>query len=130
MSMAFSFERLLDLPDSVRRAVSLVVAMGHNRLELFSLECREEFSFSLKVLLVVLAAFFLAMFGVLLVTVVFVYALPPGYRLLGMAGCALAYLFGALVCALWARSLFTRHPVPFAQTLAEFRKDKAGLGEP
>ena len=56
--MAFSFEKLLDLPDAARRAVSLLVAMAHNRLELFSLECREEFSFSLKLLLVVLAGFF------------------------------------------------------------------------
>ncbi len=126
--MAFSFEKLLDLPDAARRAVSLLVAMAHNRLELFSLECREEFSFSLKLLLVVLAAFFLAMFAILLATFVLIYALPEEHRLTGMICCAFAYFLGALICVFWGRSLLARHPVPFAQTLEEFSKDRERLG--
>ncbi len=127
--MGFSFEQLLDLPDTTRRAVALVVAIGRNRLELFSLECREELHFSLKVFTVLLAAFFLAMFGVLLVTVLFLFALPAEHRLAGIAGCALVYFLGSLGCILWLKALFARHPAPFGQTLDELRKDRKHLEE-
>ncbi len=128
--MAFSFEKLLDLPESARRAASLIVAIGRNRLELFSLECREELHFSLKVLTVLLAAFFLAMFGVLLVTVLLLFALPPELRLTGMACCALVYFLGSFGCIMWVKALFSRHPMPFSQTLEEMRKDGKQLREP
>lgn len=128
--MALSFDALLGLPDTARRAAALFVAMGRNRLELFSLECREEAVFSLKVLLVLLAALFFCLSGILLATAAIIFALPAEDRLAGLACCAGLYFLGSLCCALWAKALFARHPQPFAQSLQELLKDRQRLEKP
>lgn len=92
-----------------------------DRLELAALELREAKIRLIQALILVCAGVVLSLFGLILLVLAAVYALPPQWRLHGLS--ALGAL--GLLAGLWAfLSLRRRMARPFAQTLAELGKDK------
>jgi len=96
-----------------------------DRLELLALELREDKVRVLQLLMLAISGTALTVFGLLLLVVAGVYALPEQWRLEGMvvAGAAVLIVGVAGLCTL-KRRLRSR-PGLFAQSIAELEKDRA-----
>jgi uncharacterized membrane protein YqjE len=111
------------LLESLRRAGESLFAMVRNRIELFTVELQEEKLrfLDLCVWLVVAALFglvgFLAIFSAL---AIWLWCLA-GYA--GLVGLGIVTLVVAAIIVLTLRKHIKTGPTPFAQTVAEFRKD-------
>lgn len=92
-----------------------------DRLELAALELREARIRLIQTVVLACAGVVLSLFGLMLLGLAAVYALPPQWRLHALA--ALGGL--GLLAGLWALVSLRRRMVPlFAQTLAELKKDR------
>ena len=112
---------------SLRALVATLVAIGHNRLELFSTEVQEEVERVASMLLWGAVALLFGVLGLLLVSVAIILGVQPAHQ--WVAACVLAVLFLA-ACA-WAatvaRGRMTMKRRPFDATLAELAKDQDAL---
>ena len=116
--------------ESARRMGKSLLDLLHTRAELFSLELQEEKVRALRLVLWVAAAIAVGVSGLLIAMgalALWVWEVA-GYW--GLAGLAMGAL-GAAAGILWGvhRSV-TNGPVPFAGTVAEFKKDAACLRQP
>lgn len=109
--------------ESLRRIGGSLLALLRGRLELFSVELQEE-KLRLLNLLVWIALAAALGFGAVLITIIalaFWLWTVAGY--LGLIGLALACFIAALCIIVGIRKKIQTGPAPFAQTVAEFRKD-------
>ncbi|MCF8034978.1 MAG: phage holin family protein [Desulfarculaceae bacterium] len=118
---------LAEAPRTARRASSLGLALLRNRVELFSLELREERHRVFSLFLWGGAGLLLGMVGVVLAAFAVIYAFPPAHRWTAAAVCALIFLAGSGVAFLVVRARLNKSEPPFARTLAELHKDQQAL---
>lgn len=110
------------MPALVRKAVSTVFRLLHNRSELFAIEAQEEKSRLIAILMYGLGAVLLGLMTLLLVTAIVIFAVAEPYRMYVAAGFALLYFLGALAAVLAIRTNLKR--TPFAETVDQFKKDR------
>ena len=113
--------------ESIRRLGSSLTGLLQARAELFAVELQEEKLRAIRLLVWVSAAIALGVAGLLVAIgglALFVWE-KAGYP--GLAGFAVAAI-GAAAISLWViQRRIMRGPAPFAETLAEFRKDAESL---
>ncbi len=109
--------------ESLRRMGESFLALMRSRFELFTVELQEEKLRLLNLLIWIglAAAFGFAGVFVAIIALAFWLWATAGY--LGLLGLAMAALVIALGIVLGIRNKIQTGPAPFAQTVAEFRKD-------
>jgi uncharacterized membrane protein YqjE len=109
--------------ESLRRMGESFLALMRSRFELFTVELQEEKLRLLNLLIWIglAAAFGCAGVFVAIIALAFWLWFTAGY--LGLLGLAAAALAVALGIVLGIRNKIQTGPTPFAQTVAEFRKD-------
>jgi len=113
---------------SLRRVARTFLALVSNRVELLATEWQEERGRLVEALLLVLAAASLGLLTLVLFSVTVLLVCPAQHRLLAAVLLTLGYLLAtALVLVVLRHRLKTWQP--FAGTVAELRKDAAGLKE-
>lgn len=96
-----------------------------SRGELLSVEWREENARLSEILVWAFGLAFLAMAGLLLLTVTIILLVPSELRIYAFAGFTALYLAGALAAWLNVKSLLKHEP--FAESLTQVRKDSVWL---
>lgn len=112
------------LLDSLTLFAGSLVAIAHTRLNLISVELEEGLGHFLSQLVVTLVVLFFLGIGVVLATMLIVFAFWDSHRLLALG--ALAGFFLVLGIAVWASALRTAKAKPklFAASLSELSKDR------
>lgn len=108
---------------SLRALLATLIAIGHNRLELFSVEIQEEVERIASLLLWSIAAVLLGVAMLLMLAVAVVLSVAPPHRWLAACGLGLLFLAACVGAALRARNRLMLKPRPFDATLGELRKD-------
>jgi uncharacterized membrane protein YqjE len=116
---------LLELAGAAGRLGGLAADTLRDRLELLALELREDRVRIIQLLILAFLGSALVLCGLILLVAAGVYALPPEWRLAGLAlaGAAALATGGAALCSL--RRRLKSGPGLFAQSVAELEKDKA-----
>jgi uncharacterized membrane protein YqjE len=96
-----------------------------NRGELLSVEWREENARLTEILVWAFGLAFLAMAGLLLLTVTIILLVPAELRIYAFAGFSVLYLAGALAAWFNVKALLKHEP--FAESLTQIRKDSVWL---
>lgn len=109
---------------SVRTLLATLVAIGHNRLELFSVEIKEEVERVSSMLLWTMVAALLGMLGLLLVALAIVLSVEPANRWIAAGVIAALFFAGCALAGVVARSRMTLKARPFDATLEELEKDR------
>lgn len=112
---------------SARRIADSLLGLAHGRIELFAVELREEKLRTLDLVLWLGLAIAFASAGLLVglgTLALFLWA-AAGYA--GLVGLSLAALVAAAGIVVSIRRRIVTGPVPFAQTTAEFTKDRECL---
>lgn len=112
---------------SLKALIATLIAIGHNRLELFSTELQEEVARAASVLVWALAALLLVLLAILLAVGAILLAVPPESRALTAALIALGAFAAAAVAALASHSRATAKSRLFDATLSELSKDRDHL---
>jgi uncharacterized membrane protein YqjE len=112
---------------SLKALLATLIAIGHNRLELFSTELQEEIARAASILLWALAALLLAFLAVLLAACAILLAIPEESRAVAAALIALGAFAAAVVAALVSRSRASAKPRLFDATLTELGNDRDQL---
>jgi uncharacterized membrane protein YqjE len=112
---------------SLKGLLATLIAIGHNRLALFSTELQEEIARAASVLLWALAALLLALLAVLLAAIAILLAVPQESRALTAALIALGAIVAAVVAALLSHNRAAAKPRLFDATLTELGKDRDQL---
>lgn len=113
----------LGIFDSLRALLDSVVAILHNRSELFTAEAAEEVSRLVRVLLWSLAAVFATIIAATFVAFMVLLVAPPAYRALTAAALALVFLAFAAFALRAIRRVARAKPRPFDASLQELEKD-------
>jgi len=112
---------------SVRKAFDDGLGAVQNRVELFGLELREEKWRFIETVVLVLAAFFLAMMAILLLSATVLFSVSDEARIYVAAALCAANLFGAVWAFLCVKRRVKGDPAAFSETSAQLRKDRAWL---
>jgi uncharacterized membrane protein YqjE len=112
---------------SLKALLATLIAIGHNRLELFTTELQEEIARAASTLLWGVAALLLAFLGALLAAVAVLFAVPEGSRALAAALMALSAFGVAAIAALVSHRRASAKPRLFDATLTELGKDRDQL---
>ena len=99
----------------------------HNRGELFLVELQEEKNRVIELVIWAGALLFLAVMFVVVLTATIILIFPDDQRVYAAGGFALLYLVAALLCFLNLKALIKRVALPFADTIAEVKKDREWL---
>ncbi len=118
-----SADRLSDYARFGRRSAQLTWGMLQDRLELFSLELREEQRRFLGWLILASAALFLTAITMVVVTATVIFLVKPEWRAGAAVGFSVFYVLVTGVLVLKLRNGFRGSSKPFAETRAEFAKD-------
>lgn len=110
----------------VRQSLGVLLTMIENRLELASLEVREELVHWISVILLAALAFFLGQIGLLLLTLALI-ALFPDHAVLTLGIAGGFYLAIAIACVVNIRQRLKDRPPPFADSVAELKRDREWL---
>jgi len=111
--------------NSLRSLGDGVLASVQDRLELFSIELREEKVRLIQTFVWISAAVFLGMLAIMFASLTLVYLFWESARLVVLGGLTALY-GGALVVIIIAfRRYLARQPSPFAATLHEIGEDRA-----
>jgi uncharacterized membrane protein YqjE len=113
--------------DSLRSLVDRVVAILHNRAELFTTELEEEVTRLVGVLLWAFVAVFTTVVGATFVGFAILLFIPPAARPWTAAGLALLFLAVAVVGLMSIQKILKAKPRPFDASLRELEKDRARL---
>jgi uncharacterized membrane protein YqjE len=115
--------------DTCRRLLDSALALAHNRLEVFSVELQEEkvrlLGLLFRAAMVAVLGFMTLIAGTALVVVWFWDTSPVAV----LAILTLAYGLTAAGIGYGLKQRLHRGPPPFADTLAEFKKDREWLGK-
>jgi uncharacterized membrane protein YqjE len=112
---------------SLRALLATLVAIGHNRLELFSTEVQEEVERVASMLLWSAVALLLGLLGLLSASVAIILAVAPEQQWLAASVLAALFLAACVWAAIVARSRMTMKSRPFDGTLGELAKDHDAL---
>lgn len=102
-----------------------LLAAVQGRMELFSLELREEKFRLIRTVVWVTAAVFLGMLAIIFASLTVVYLFWDSARLAVLGGLAVFHTAALAAVLLALRRFLARQPKPFAATLQEFAKDRA-----
>jgi len=121
-----SLDRLLALPDTLARAAAVALDLLRNRLELVSLEAREEGLRFVDLAIRTAAGIVFAALALVLLTLGAVYALPGQWRFAGFLGFGCLYALAAYVAFRSARRRL-RETRPFSRSVEALKKDRECL---
>jgi len=110
-----------------RRAVLTAIAALQNRGELFIVEFEEEKNRALELLIWAVAACFMGMMFLAVLTVTVICLFRPDLRIYAAGGFCVLYLLGAVLALLNLRALSKNCPPPFSDSIAEMKKDREWL---
>jgi uncharacterized membrane protein YqjE len=113
--------------DSVVRLGATLIDIIHTRLELISLELEEELVRFSSYLLLSLIALFAAGIAVLLAIFLLIVVFWDTHRIAVVGSLFAVFSSVAVGIAFWLRHAFRNKPRLLASSLAELRKDSAGL---
>jgi uncharacterized membrane protein YqjE len=113
---------------SLRRLLKTILAIAHNRLELWLVELQEERWRLFDALLLAGVVVILAMMTLLVATVAIVVVCLKANRLDLVVALTLLYLVATIV-GYWRLRTRLKNWAPFSATLAELKKDKACLDD-
>lgn len=108
---------------SARRVGTSLLGLLQTRVEIFSVELREEKLRAINLLLWLAVALSLAVAGILLSLGILGLFLWRQFGYAGVIGLALVTLAGSAGVLWWIRRRIVRGPEPFATTIAEIGKD-------
>lgn len=108
---------------SLRALLATLVAIGHNRLELFSTEVQEEVERVASMLLWSAMALILGTLALLLGAVAIILAVAPAQQWIAASVLAALFLAACAWAAIVARGRMTMKRRPFDATLGELAKD-------
>ncbi len=111
---------------TLRRLGETVLSILHNRLELLTLELKEEKHWAVETLVVAVLAASFAILSIVAVLVTIAFLVPAEARGWVMVGISLLMIAGVAACVLNLKARLNRPPV-LADTLAELKKDIACL---
>jgi uncharacterized membrane protein YqjE len=112
---------------AIARLVDAALGLVHARAELATVEFAEERLRWTRAAILIAGGVMLLSFAILGLAAWIVAYFWDTYRLAAIAGVTLAFALGG-IALLWRNAaLWERSPAPFAQTLAEFRKDREWL---
>jgi len=109
----------------VSKLADTLLGTVRNRGELFVLEWQEERARGVQFVMLALAAVFLALMGVALVTGIIIFLCPAHVRLYVAARFAVVDFAGALVAVLALRSMLKE--APFSESMNQLNKDREWL---
>ncbi len=113
--------------ESLRRSGDSLLGLTQSRLQLFVVELQEEKIRALQLLVVLVIALTLGVVGVLVLVGMLGIYLWSVASYLGLAGMAVVFL-GVAAGLLWKiRHGLRSGPMPFSETIGEFRKDRECL---
>ena len=112
----------------MQRLLKTVLAVAHNRLELFLVEAQEERWRFFQLLLLAGVVLILGMMTLMAVTITVVIVCMEAERLDLVIGLVLLYL-AATILSFWRLHIRLKQRPPFSGTLAELEKDKACLDD-
>jgi len=115
---------------SARRLLDTGLATVQNRLELFSVELKEEKTRLIELFLWTGVALFFGVMALTAVTVAVVYLFWESARGYVLVGFCLIYSTAAVWSAVKLRSKIRNVAMPFADSLSEIKKDRACLQPP
>jgi uncharacterized membrane protein YqjE len=115
------------LVNSVRKLFDNGLAAVQNRIELFRLELREEKWRFIETVVLVLAAFFLGMMAVLLLTAAVLFSFKDESRAYVAAAFCVSYIVGAVWGFYCVKRRLKGQPPPFSETAAQLQKDREWL---
>ena len=110
---------------SVRGLVDSALFSARERLELFSLELREEKLRFVQLLIWVAAAAFSAILAITFASLAVVYLFWETARLAVLVALAVVYAGGFVAILMQCRKMIARQPRPFDATIAELTQDRA-----
>ncbi|MGH8729027.1 MAG: phage holin family protein [Burkholderiales bacterium] len=116
--------------ESLRRLVTTAINIAHTRLELISIELREEKVRLLSLLVRTLAALALLGLGVILATLFIVVLFWDTHRLLALGIMTLIFLAGGVALGLRVVQDLKAAPKLFAESITELVKDRESLSIP
>ena len=109
----------------LRKLGSTAFGALQNRGELLAVEWQEENARLTEILIWTLGLAFLAMAGLLLLTVTIILLFPAELRIYAFAGFTVLYLIGALTAWFNIKALLKHEP--FVESLTQVRKDSVWL---
>jgi uncharacterized membrane protein YqjE len=113
--------------ESAQNLVAGLLDLGRTRVELFSVELREELARLAITLVGGMAVLILALFAVAFGAVAVVLSVSEPNRLLATVCVAAAFLVAAGAVALWLRQVLKVKPRAFDATLSELRRDLTAI---
>lgn len=112
---------------SLKTLLATLIALGHNRLELFGTELQEEIARAAAVLLWALAALLLGMLALFLGALAILLAVPEDARVHTLVILAICAAAAGVLAGLVGRSRAAAKPRAFDATLGELAKDREQL---
>jgi uncharacterized membrane protein YqjE len=109
---------------SLRSLGDGLLAMAHDRLELFSVELQEEKFRLILTFAWISAAVFMAMMAIAFASLTLVYLFWESARLAVLGGLAVFYSGAFVVIIISFRRFIARQPSPFSATRREIEKDR------
>jgi uncharacterized membrane protein YqjE len=112
---------------SLRRMADSLLALLETRLQLFAVELQCEKLRMMEWLLLLAVGGAVGFIGLLLAVGALALYAWANWRYAGLVGLAVIFLAAAALLFWQLRARLRRQPVPFSDTLAEFKKDRACL---
>lgn len=119
----------MNLFDTLRSLLDTLILGSLTRLELFSVEVREEVSRVIQLLILTAVAIFFSAIGLVIGTFTVIFAVwnNDTARLAALIIFSFLYLGGAVWAGLTARVMLKSGDIPFGETLNQLRKDREWL---
>ena len=112
---------------SLRWLLDTTLAAVQNRLELFVVELKEEKCRVIEILIWASAAIVLSLMAVTTATFTIVFLVGVEVRVFVLAGFCLFYILAAVGAFYGLKKRLKEHPLPFADTLSQIKKDRECL---
>jgi uncharacterized membrane protein YqjE len=113
---------------ALRRISETFLSILHNRLELITLELKEEKHWVVTTLMLAAFAIVFGILSIVAILVTVAVLVPAGARIWVLPGICLVTIAGTIVTVLGLKKKLKR-PAPLTDTLAEIKKDIACLQE-
>jgi uncharacterized membrane protein YqjE len=115
------------LPGLLRKALLTASGALQNRGELFLVELQEEKNQVIELFIWSVAACFLGLMFLLVLTATIIFLFPRDLRFYAAVGFCVLYMLGAVLALLNLKALVRNATLPFSDTIAEARKDREWL---
>src|SRR5579872_2759474 len=111
----------------LRKAALTGLGVLQNRGELFLVELQEERNQVIELFIWAVAACFLSLMFMLVLTATIIFLFPEDIRVYAAGGFCILYLLGAVLALLNLKALVRNASLPFSDTITEARKDREWL---